>query len=115
MDSSEQNIRNYFKTFTQEDLANSVYLFGIDFDKESLDTIFGYLIALYNEVVILKDMINRDFEQREGEHVLLPKDPKIQTIIIQDYFRKEAALQKALNNEDVYNKLISYLVERRQK
>ena len=104
----ELAIRNFFKTLSNEDIANSVYLFGLDFNKISLDSLFGYLIALYNEVIVLKDMVDRNFEQREGEHVLLPKDPKVQSVIIGDYYRKEGVLLKILNNKDVYELFIDY-------
>ena len=108
MITKEINIRNFFKTLSNEDLANSVYLFGLDFDNISLDDLFGHLIALYNEVVILKDMVDRNFEQREGEHVLLPRDPKVQSVIIGDYYRKKGVLSKVLNNNDVYEVFIDY-------
>lgn len=39
MITTEQNIRNFLKTLTVEDITNSVHFFGIDFDNESIETI----------------------------------------------------------------------------
>ena len=106
MDAAEQNIRNYLKSFTVEDIANSVYLFGIDFDTVSIDYIMESLNALYEEVKTLKAMVDRDFKPLNGE--LLPKDPVVQTGIIQDLYKKESALLKALGNKDIYSAFVNY-------
>ena len=106
MNNVEQNIRNHFKTFTVEDIANSVYFYGIDFDTVPMETLMKNLDGLYHEVKTLNGMIERDFKPLNGE--LLPKDPAIQSGIIQDYYRKESALLKALSNDDVYSMFSEY-------
>ena len=103
---AEQNVRNYLKSFTVEDIANSVYLFGMDFDTVPIELIMESLGTLYEEVKTLKGMIDRDFNPVNGE--ILPKDPVIQSNIIQDCFKKESALLKALSNKDVYEMFINY-------
>lgn len=108
MNTTEQNIRNYLKTFTDEDIANSVYLYDINFDTAPIDYIMQSLISLYKEVSALKAIVDRNFEPLDGE--FLPKDPVIQAGIIQDYYRKESALSKALSNEDIYNAFNSYKI-----
>ena len=115
MNTTEQNIRNYLKTFTVEDIANSVYLFGIDFDTAPIDDIMQSLSSLYKEVMGLKDMVDRDFNQKDGELVLLPKDRASQEVVIRDYSRKESALLKALSNEDIYNEFVSYKMAESKK
>ena len=106
MNVSEINIRNYLKTFTAEDIANSVYLFGIDFDKASIESIMSALNSLYEEVKTLKSIVDRNFESTNGER--LPKDSMIQERIIQDCYRKEEALKKALSNKDIYDTFLIY-------
>lgn len=103
---TELNIRNYFKTFTAEDLANSIYLFDINFDTVPIESIMQALNSLYEEVKDLKAIIDRDFQSQNGE--LLPKNPMIQSTIIQDCYKKEAALLKSLSNSDVYNEFVKY-------
>ena len=44
---AEQNVRNYLKSFTVEDIANSVYLFGMDFDTVPIELIMESLGTLY--------------------------------------------------------------------
>ena len=105
MDTSDI-IRNHLKTLTDEDIANSVYLFGRDFDTEPIDGILQALSSLTDEVATLNAMISRDFEPI-GD-VKMPKDAKTQEIIIRDYNCKKDALMKALSNEAVYNALKSY-------
>lgn len=115
MNTTEQNIRNYLKTFTVEDIANSVYLFGINFDTAPIDYIMQSLSSLYEEVRVLKDMVDRDFNQKDGELVRLPKDRASQEVVIRDYYRKESALLKALSNEDIYNAFVSYKMTESKK
>ena len=113
MYTTEQNIRNYLKTFTVEDIANSVYLFGVNFDTEPIESIMQSLNALYEEVKTLKGMIEKDFKPQNGE--LLPRDPMTQAGVIQDCYRKESALLKALSNTDIYNMFITYKHEKEKK
>lgn len=113
MDTTEQNIRKYLKTFTYEDIVNSIYLFGVDFDTASIDDIMQSLCSLYKEVSDLKVMVDRNFEPLDGER--LPKDPRVQAVIIQDYDIKKTVLLKALSNTDIYNALKSYRMAESQK
>lgn len=113
MNTTELNIRNYLKTFSVEDIANSVYLFGINFDTAPIDTIIESLDSLYEEVKTLKSMIDRNFESQNGE--LLPKSPMVQAGIAQDCYRKESALLKALSNQDIYNTFVNYKMSETKK
>lgn len=106
MITTEQNIRNYLKTLTVDDIANSVYFFVIDFDIESIESIMQLLNRLYEEVKTLRSIIDRNFESQNGER--LPKDGYTQKMIIQDCYKKESALLKILSNMDVYNMFIEF-------
>ena len=101
MYSESQEIRSYLKTLTTEDIANSFYLIGVNFDTVDLDTLFGYIIALYNNVMDLQSLIDRNFQPENDEKVLLPTDPKVQANIIIDYNKKSEALSKILENDAV--------------
>lgn len=103
---TEQNIRNFFKTLTVEDIANSVHFFGIDFDNESIETIMQILNRLYEDVKTLRNIIDRDFKSQNGER--LPKDEHTQRIIIKDCNNKETVLFKVLSNGNIYNMFIEF-------
>ena len=108
MTNTEQNIRNYLKTLTVEDIADSVYLFGMDFDKAPMIDIMEALSSLYEEVKVLEGMVERNFEQEEGKHVLIPKDRYTQDTVIRNYNRKKAALEKVLRNKNIFEIFTSY-------
>ncbi len=108
----ESKIREYLKTLDYVDIANSTFLFGVDFDNDSIDQIMKSISALYMNVMSLKDLIDRDFKPVGGE--LLPKDPETQSIIIRDYNAKESALYKVLNNDDVYSAFIDFAKKERE-
>jgi hypothetical protein len=107
----EHIIREYLKKLTVEDIADSVYLFGIDFDSEPLDSIMSALSGLFEEVQTLRGMINRDFEPQNGE--LLPKSYEVQSGIIEDCYRKESALLKILSCKEVYDEFVIYKTKER--
>ena len=104
----DQEIRNHFNTFTVEEIANSTYFNGIDFNTESIESIMSYLNALFENVKTLSEMIDRNFKQKNDEHVLLPRDHNTQEIIGRDYYEKSAVLSKALSNKYVYDRFIRY-------
>lgn len=99
-------IRNYFKTLTDEDIANSTFLYGIDFDNDPLDKIFKAVSQLYDNVTELNSMIARNFTSKHD--VKMPKDFNTQSIIIQDYHCKSSALRKILSNKTVYAAFVAY-------
>ena len=102
----ESKIREYLKTLDYVDIANSTFLFGVDFDNDSIEHIMAMIMSLYINVKNLKSIIDRNFKPVDGE--LLPKDPTVQAMIIRDYYAKESALNKVLNNDDVYTAFIDF-------
>ena len=100
----DQEIRNHFNTFTVEEIANSTYFNGIDFNTEPIESIMSYLNDLFENVKTLSKMIDRNFKQKNDEHVLLPSDHNTQKIIGRDYYEKSAVLSKALSNKCVYDR-----------
>lgn len=70
---NEHEIRNFLKTLSVVDIADSTYLFGIDFDKAPIDDILERIIVLCNNVITLQDIIRKDFKE---EGVLLPQSPE---------------------------------------
>ena len=106
MYSQEENIRNHFRKFSVEDIADSVHFYGLDFDNDSIDKIMQSLDSLYEEVTSLRSMIDRNFQSEIK--TLMPNSPEIQTGIIQDCYKKESALLKALSNQDVINAFLTY-------
>lgn len=107
----EQQIREHFKTFTPIEIADSTYLFGINFDTDPIESILDSVIALYREVKTLKELVDSDFKKDSDIKVLVPKTQETQTIVIQNYYRKESALNKALSNEYVFEGVKQRLIE----
>ena len=107
----EQQIREHFKTFTPIEIADSTYLFGINFDTDPIESILDSVIALYREVKTLKELDDTDFKKDSDIKVLVPKTQETQTIVIQNYYRKESALNKALSNEYVFEGVKQRLIE----
>ena len=110
--SIEQHIREHFKTFTSTDIADSTYLFGINFDTDSIESILDSVIALYQEVKMLSDIIDSDFRKDSEVKVLVPKTQETQNIVIENCYRKEAALNKALSNPYVLESVKKRLTEK---
>lgn len=104
-------IREHLKTLTVEDISDSTYLFGVDFDTDSLDTIFNKLITIYDNVKTLRGMIDNDFKSPDDIKILMPSTPQTKSVIIQDCARKESALEKALANPTVYDEFVARLSE----
>lgn len=110
--SIEQQIREHFKNFTPIDIADSTYLFGINFDTDSIESILDNVIALYREVKELRDIIDSDFRKDSEERVLVPRDRETQNIVIENCYRKESALNKALSNQYVLESVRKRLAEK---
>lgn len=106
---NECEIRNFLKTLTVEDIANSTYLFGIDFDKATIEDILECIIVLYNNVQTLHDIIRKDFKE---DGVLLPQSPETQAVIIADYECKGSVLLKLLNNSSIKDAISKKLKEK---
>lgn len=99
-------IRNYLKTLSVEDIANSVYMYGINFDTATIDLIISSINSLYEEVITLDRIVESGFVSETGAR--LPKDSKNQEIIIQDYSKKKDALLKILSNKNIFDLLAYY-------
>lgn len=110
--SVEQQIRDHFKTFTPVEIADSTYLFGINFDTDSIESILDSVIALYREVKELRDLIASDFRKDSEERVLVPRERETQNIVIENCYRKECALNKALSNRYVFESVKRRLAEK---
>ena len=106
--SAEKEVREFLNTLSWVDRVDSTYLFQVDFNITPLDSIFYYINALYNEVETLKGMVDRNFKQREGEHVLIPSSRETQSYVIANYSRKQAILNKILSNQNVSNLFWDY-------
>lgn len=109
--SVEQQIREHFKTFTPIEIADSTYLFGINFDTDPIESILDSVIALFREVKELRDIVDSDFRKDSEEKVLVPRDRETQNIVIQNCYRKESALNKALSNKYVFEGVKQRLIE----
>ena len=107
MNTIEMQIREFLKTLSLAEVYDS-NLYGIDFDKASIYSIMQSINALYNDVESLGSIVNRNFEQKEGEHILLPKDRDTQNIVAQSYYNKQSALNKLLSNQYVSYAFNSY-------
>lgn len=115
MENNELKIRDYLKKLTDIDIANSIYLFGVDFENDPIDSIMDSIIALYDNVIGLKNIIESDFGKNNEEKILLPQTRETQSIIIGDYSKKESVLTKILNNETIQERFVQRIVERKNQ
>lgn len=97
----EMKIRTFLKTLTPIDIADSVHLFGIDFDTCQISEVVDSMFSLFCEVKTLERMVDNNFQSEDGEKVLMPSTPQTQTVVIQDYYRKAEALNKLLSCEEL--------------
>lgn len=109
-----KQIREHFKTFTPIDIADATHLFGINFDTDSIESILDSVIALYREVKNLRDLIGSNFMEDSEEKVLVPKDKATQDIVIENCYRKQVVLNKALSNEYVL-KMVKARIKEQEK
>lgn len=107
---NENDIRKYLKSFSEEEIANSIYLFGLDFETDSFDNILDSIAALYDEVNTLKRIIESRFENSEGK-VLKKEQATTQYNIIQDYQKKSSVLKKMLMNDNIYEAVETRIYE----
>ena len=104
-------IREYLKKLSNEDIANSVYLVGIDFDNCALDIIINSIIQLLNEVISLKNIYD-SFKEEPKVLSPIPKishnpkeSPQYRQAISEEYFRKSSALTKIVSNNYIYEEV----------
>lgn len=114
MITEEIEIRNFMRGLTVEDIADSVHLFGADFDSESIASLIDRVISLYSEVATLKDLVTRNFESENHDKILVPQSSETQSVVIQDYYRKSAVLEKLLSNKTIMTAVISKIVAARE-
>lgn len=93
----EEKIRTFLKTLTVMDIANSVYLYGIDFETCEISEVVNSIYSLFCEVKTLERMVENDFKSEDHGKALLPSSKETKSVVIQDYSRKCSALNKILN------------------
>lgn len=117
MINKENEIRTYLKSLTIEDIANSVYLVGVNFEKAPIDEIMSRIISLLYEVNSLKSIIaNFKDEPKVLSPIprasLNPKDSQeYRRVITEEYYRKNNALIKIATNSYVYDELVRKMSE----
>jgi len=108
---NESDIRKYLSSLSLDDVANSVYLYGIDFNNENLDKIFESILFLYDEVATLQKIIQERFENLDETQVLTAEESAMQAAIIQDYHKKSNVLNKVLNNNEIYESIENDIIK----
>lgn len=111
MITEEDKIRNFFKNLTVMDIANSVHLFGVDFDTCEISEIVDCVYSLFCEVKRLERIVESDFKSEDDEKVLLPSSRQTKEIVIQDYSRKCSALIKILECKEITAMLREKIVD----
>lgn len=101
MYTNEEKIRNFMKGLTAIDIANSVHLYGIDFESCEFSEIINSVFSLFCEVNELRRMIENDFECKDDVKVLYPSTNQTQEVIIRDYHIKQQALTKILSCQEL--------------
>ena len=115
MINSENEIREHLKALTPKDIADSTYLFGVDFENEPIESILDSIISLYDETKQLNKIIESDFGKNNEEKILLPQSRETQSIVIENYSRKYDALEKILSNPYVADEVAKRIKEQRNK
>jgi len=107
--SRDEEIRYYLSNLSKLDLANSVYLFKLDFMKCSMEVIISSIVNLYVEVNNLKEIIETRLNDKSL--VLTKEEAAKQVEIFKDYAQKSKVLDKVLANDVIYDTVITGIVE----
>ena len=98
----EFKIRSFLKKLTNEELYDSEYLLGINFDKAPIESIIGSLVSLYDNVSILKSRIESDLKH-------------LSPLAIDDFYRKRNVLVKLMDDNRIYASIMRYKIAARNK
>lgn len=98
----EFRMRSFLKKLTNEELYDSEYLLGVNFDKASMESIIASLVSLYDNVSLLKVKI-------EGNN-------SVSSIAVEDFKRKQKVLIKIMDDNRLYAAIMRYkIAERKNK
>ncbi len=109
MENDELIIRKHLKSLSHVDIADSIYLFGVNLDTEPIDSIMQDIYTLHREIRTLRSMIDRNFVPINGE--LIPQGRQAQTAVIQSCHHKEQSFAKIMSNETLYKCYIRYAAD----
>lgn len=101
----ELKIRSFLKELSNETLADSDYLLGIDFENAPIETIVASLIRLYDNVAALKLALDLN----------MPMDKITEKTIITDFKRKQSVLFNLMSDNWIYAAIMRYKIAQRKK
>ena len=112
---TELGIRNFLKSLDSRTLYDAG-IFSLNLNTCEFEVILKSIRSKMNHAVVLKDMIDRDFNQSdENSHVLIPKDPAVQYSVISEYFDIKNAINIVLGNKNLYALYTEYVIKEREK
>lgn len=112
---TELGIRNFLKSLDSRTLY-TVGLFSLDLDTCEFELILKAIRSQMTHVVVLKDMMDRNFGQSDEEtHVLIPNAPAVQYSVLSEYNDIKNAINTVLGNKDLYTLYTEYIIKGREK
>ena len=108
----EERVREFLSKLPLEVIVDSTFLYGVDFETASLDTIMGRICSLTEHIKSLENL----FAEYDGSKVLrISPKPTLSNEIYSDYDNKQDALRIILSNKDVLFLYKLYLAEMKQQ
>ena len=104
----EQEIRLYLSNLSKLELADSVYLFALDFMNCPMEDIYESIVNLYVEVSNLRNIIENRLS--DDNIVLTKEELGKQQQIFEDYSKKSNALDSVMGNNVIYESVITKIV-----
>lgn len=102
MCTNEQLIRDYLSNMKSEEIANSIHLIGINFERDSFDNIMNAIVALYLDVADTAKLITNDFVKSDGK---ILDNPDTRSSLIMDHELKSKVLNKLLDYQPIVSEL----------
>lgn len=98
----EYQIRHFLKKLNNEELYDSEYLLGIDFEKAPIEMIVASLVMLYNNVLKLKSKIEDD-------------SSLLSLLAVDEFKRKQKVLIKLMGDNWIYRSIMRYEIAKRNE
>lgn len=99
MYSNEQLIRDYLSNLNINEIANSIHLIGINFERDNFDDIMSAIMSLYLDVAETAKAITNGFIKSNGENILANPDSRLSLVDEQE--KKTNILNKLLDYQPI--------------
>lgn len=97
----EFKIRSFLKKLSNEELYDSEYLLGVNFEKAPMESIVSSLVSLYDNVSLLKSRIESNVKN-------------LSPLAVDDFYRKRNVLIKLMDDNRIYASIMGYKIAERR-